>query len=296
MLWIFATLAATIAQTGRNAIQRHLTPLAGTLGATFARFLFGLPFAAGFLAVLRLASGHPLPIPHGVSLIFLMAGGLTQILATALMLRAMKQKSFVVTIAYTKTEPVLVALFSLIFLGQSLGLAKAAAISLATFGVVLMSWPKTRTEASLAPALLGMASAAFFALSAILFQQGILRLGAITPFMAAATGLALALALQSLMIVLWSGLRDRASLNRMAQSWRLGLVAGFLGALASLFWFFGFALTSATNVRTLAMIEVIFAQIISRRRFQEGLSKREGLGVTLLLVGVGLLLHAAQSA
>ena len=82
----------------------------------------------------------------------------------------------------------------------------------------------------------------------------------------------------------------------MAQSWRLGLVAGFLGALASLFWFFGFALTSATNVRTLAMIEVIFAQIISRRRFQEGLSKREGLGVTLLLVGVGLLLHAAQSA
>lgn len=296
MLWIFATLAATTAQTGRNALQRHLTPVAGTLGATYARFLFGLPFAAGFLAMLRLVSGHPLPMPHGTSLIFMTAGGMTQILATALMLLAMKQKSFVITIAYTKTEPVLVALFSLIFLGQRLSPGLAAAIGMATSGVVLMSWPKTRTEASFAPALLGVTSAAFFALSAILFQQGILRLGATTPFMAAATGLALALALQSLMILLWSSFRDRASLNRLARSWRLAMVAGFLGALASLFWFFGFALTSATNVRTLAMIEVIFAQIISRRLFQQGLSKREGLGVTLLLVGIGLLLHAAEHA
>ncbi len=293
MLWIFATLAATLAQTGRNAIQRYLTPVAGTLGATYARFMFGLPFAAAFLAVLRLTSGHPLPLPQGASLIFMGAGGITQILATALMLRAMKQKSFVVTIAYTKTEPVLVALFSVIFLSQRLSLATAAAIGLATFGVVLMSWPKTRTEASLRPALLGIASAAFFALSALLFQQGILRLGATSPFMAAATGLALALALQSLLILLWSSLRDGASLIRLARSWRWALVAGFLGALASLFWFLGFALTTATNVRTLAMVEVIFAQIVSRRLFQQSVAWREGLGIALLLAGIGLLLHAS---
>ncbi len=292
-LWPLATLAATAAQTGRNALQRHLTPLAGTLGATYARFLFGLPFAAGLLIVLRLGSGQPLPLPQGTSLLFMTAGGLTQIIATALMLRAMKQKSFVVTIAYTKTEPVLVALFSLVFLGQKLSLATAAAIGMATCGVLLMSWPKTRTEASFRPALLGVASAAFFALSALLFQQGILRLEARSPFMAAATGLALALALQSVLILLWSSLRDRASLARLAAAWRLALMAGFLGALASLFWFLGFALTSATNVRTLAMVEVIFAQIVSRRLFRQGVDQREGIGIALLMAGIGVLLHAA---
>ena len=292
-LWPLVTLAATAAQTGRNALQRHLTPVTGTLGATYARFLFGLPFAAGLLGALRLASGRPLPMPQGASLLFMAAGGLTQILATALMLRAMKQKSFVVTIAYTKTEPVLVALFSLVFLGLRPSLATLVAIGLATCGVLLMSWPKTRTEQTYRPAMLGLASAAFFALSALLFQQGILRLEAHSPFMAAATGLALALVLQSLMILFWSSLRDRASLARLAAAWRLALLAGFLGALASLFWFLGFALTSATNVRTLAMVEVIFAQIVSRRLFQQGVSQREGVGIVLLMAGIGLLLHAA---
>ena len=50
-LWIPVTLAAALAQTGRNAAQRGLTERLGTLGATNVRFLFGLPFACAFLAL-----------------------------------------------------------------------------------------------------------------------------------------------------------------------------------------------------------------------------------------------------
>ena len=38
-LWIPITIFAALAQTVRNAAQRHLTPILGTLGATLVRFL-----------------------------------------------------------------------------------------------------------------------------------------------------------------------------------------------------------------------------------------------------------------
>ena len=46
-------------------------------------------------------------------------GAATQIGGTALMLMTMEQRSFVVTIAYLKTEPVLVALMGLAVPGRS---------------------------------------------------------------------------------------------------------------------------------------------------------------------------------
>ena len=65
-----------------------------------------------------------------------------------------------------------------------------------------------------------------------------------------------------------------------------------MGAFASQFWFLAFALTPAARVRTLALIEVIFAQIATRRVFKEGTPPRDLLGMAMILVGVGLLLNA----
>ena len=66
-------------------------------------------------------------------------GALTQIGGTALMLMTMEQRSFVVTIAYLKTEPVLVALMGLLFLHDPLTPAMALAIVIAMAGVALIS-------------------------------------------------------------------------------------------------------------------------------------------------------------
>ena len=83
------------------------------------RFLFGFPFAILFLLGVLLVTGAALPRPSLVFWPWLVAGALAQIVATALMLAAMGERSFVVAIAYIKTEPVQVALFGLIFLGDA---------------------------------------------------------------------------------------------------------------------------------------------------------------------------------
>ncbi|MEO0762158.1 MAG: EamA/RhaT family transporter, partial [Pseudomonadota bacterium] len=109
MLWALLTVAAAATQTVRNALQRGLTERVGALGATHARFLYGLPFALVFLAVAR-AFGGPIAWPtlEGAALGAL--GGLAQIGATACLLAAMRSSAFLLAVAYTKSEPALVLL------------------------------------------------------------------------------------------------------------------------------------------------------------------------------------------
>src|SRR4051812_17326235 len=139
-LWIFFTLIAAAAQTLRNATQRHLTASIGTAGATQVRFLFGVPFGLIFLAVVLISTGAPLPQPTGVYWLWILLGGLSQTFATALMLTAMSDRSFVAVYAYIKTEPVQVALFGLVLLGDKVTLPMAVAILIATAGVLIMSY------------------------------------------------------------------------------------------------------------------------------------------------------------
>ena len=127
-LWAVFTIVAAAAQTVRNAAQRELTTRLGTVGATHVRFLVGFPFALIFLAGVMIALGQGLPRPPPVFWPWVVLGALTQVAATALMLAAMNDRSFVVVYAYIKTEPVQAALFGLIFLGDVVTPGMAAAI------------------------------------------------------------------------------------------------------------------------------------------------------------------------
>ena len=292
MLWIPFTLTAALAQTFRNAMQRDLIATLGTAGATHVRFLFGLPFACVFLGLATLATGLRPPLPGLPALAWITTGALAQILATGLMLAAMRDKSFVVTTAYTKTEPVQVALFGLAVLGDRLTWPLALAIGVATAGVLVLSWPQNGTgRQALKPALLGLLAGSFFAMSAIGFRGGILRMPVPSPVMAASTVLVLGLLLQASVITLYLLALDRPVLRAILKAWRPSLLAGFLGAFASQFWFLSFALTSAARVRTLALVEVIFAQLISRKMFRHGANWRELSGMALIVAGVVILLN-----
>ena len=48
-----------------------------------------------------------------------------------------------------------------------------------------------------------------------------------------------------------------------------------MGAFASQFWFLAFALTAAANVRTLALVEVLFAQGVAYYSFKQPIAPRE---------------------
>jgi drug/metabolite transporter (DMT)-like permease len=71
--------------------------------------------------------------------------------------------------------------------------------------------------------------------------------------------------------------------------WKPSLLAGFMGAFASQFWFLALALTAAANVRTLALVEVLFAQGVTYYSFKQPLSGREFGGIALIVTGVALL-------
>lgn len=292
-LWIVFTLLAAAGQTIRNAMQRELTATLGTAGATHVRFLFGFPFALVFLCGLMLVTGASLPSPPSVFWLWVVLGMGAQALATALMLMAMGERSFVVTIAYIKTEPVQVALFGLIFLGDRLTAGMIAAILIATAGVVVMSLkPGGATSDSWRPTLLGLTSGAAFALSAVGYRGGILSLGLSDYVMAATFTLTVGLLMQAVILTSYLMLRSPDVMRAIIREWRPSLFAGFMGATASQFWFLAFALATAASVRTLALVEVLFAQAISSFVFGHKTTAREGLGIVLIVVGVVLLIWA----
>lgn len=289
-MWVIATLIAALAQTGRNAAQAGLTGQIGTIGATAVRFFFGLPFAALFLGLLAL--WFPLPAISAATLGWAALGAMSQIAATAFMLLTMRGQGFGVATALMKTEPVTLAIFGAIFLSEPLGILRLAAIALAVLGVILISGAQW-SRANLRNVVTGLTAGALFGLSALGFRGAILTLSGGETFLRAALILLIALSMQTVVMLLWMILRERATLGAIARSWRISLAAGALGAFASLFWFIGFALTSAANVRTLALVEVLFAQILSARLFREGTSLRQLVGIALIVAGVILLIRIA---
>jgi drug/metabolite transporter (DMT)-like permease len=293
MLWAVFTLIAAAAQTARNAMQRELTATLGTVGATHVRFLFGFPFALVFLAGVLLATGSALPHPGLAFWPWVIAGSFTQIAATVLMLSAMGERSFVVAYAYIKTEPVQVALFGLIFLGDSVTPLAGAAILIATAGVIVISLkPGTGSASTTRSTLIGLGSGCMFALAAITFRGAILALQHPDFVLAATFTLAVGLVLQAVLLSAYLALRDPQVLRAIVHAWRPSLFAGFMGALASQFWFLAFAIATAASVRTLALVEVLFAQAISKFIFKQPTTAREGVGIVLVVVGVALLVWA----
>ena len=294
MLWAVFTLIAAAAQTARNAMQRELTATLGTVGATHVRFLFGFPFAVLFLIGVLTVTGPDLPRPSLIYWPWITLGCVAQIAATAMMLSAMSSRSFVVTTAYIKTEPVQTALFGLLLLGDRVTPMLAFAILVATSGVVMMSFkPGVAQEGGYRPTVMGIVAGGMFGLSAIGYRGAILSLDLGGNYVLAATfTLAVGLVLQAALLSAWLAWRDMAVLKAIFRAWKPSVMAGFMGAFASQFWFLAFALTTAASVRTLALVEVLFAQGISKFIFKQPTTSREAGGIVLVVLGVALLVWA----
>jgi drug/metabolite transporter (DMT)-like permease len=219
---------------------------------------------------------------------------LAQVGATALMLAAMKDRSFVVVTTYAKTEAMQVAIFGLIFLGDRITVPLAIAVLVATAGVLLVSWPRSGGQEvfSWRPALLGIGSGAMFAIASIGFRGGIRALETTSFVVAATTTLAAGLVIQTVVLTTYLFIFDRKTLYAIFRMWRPSMLAGFTGAFASQMWYLAFALETAAKVRTLALIEIPMAQILSRNLFKQTLASREAVGIGLIVVGVLILLNS----
>lgn len=293
-LWVAIVLWGALAQTARNAAQRSLVAQAGTLGATLVRFLYGIPFAAVAVLVLHQlpATAGALPRFHAGYFGWLVLGALGQLAATACLLAAMKQRNFVIGVAYSKTDALQVALFGSLFLAELPGWATLLAMALATAGVALLSLPPKGKAAGAGlawaggAAAWGLASGAGFAISAVGYRGAALQLPDVQPWLIGAWGVLLAQTIQSVLLGGWLAWRAPGALRATVTAWRISVVAGGMGALASLCWLTAFALTTAANVRTLGMVEVVFSYLVSRRLLREKLLAGEKLGLVLVVAGL----------
>ena len=291
-LWIPITVWAAFAQTLRNAAQRHLTAELGTLGATLVRFLYGLPFAFAWLWGVQAVTRAPLPAPAPGFWLWVLVAGVSQIVATALLLRVMAERNFALGVAYSKTEIIQVAAFAFVFLGDVVNAVTGIAIAFGTLGVLLLSPadkarpPRTMlTGWTSRTALIGLASGAGFALAAVGYRGAALALHA-EFLMAGAYTLVAAQLVQTLLLGGWLLARNIDVVLRVLRAWRASLFAGFMGAAASAGWFTAMAIEPVAHVRTLGLVELLFSYVVSRRVFRERLSRLELAGIALLTLGL----------
>lgn len=291
--WIPIVLVAALAQTARNSAQRALVDQVGTLGATLARFAFGLPFAILWVVILH-GQGYSAPLSRisVTPMAWLLAAALTQLAATAFLLLAMEQRNFVVAIAYSKTDAILVAVFAALLLAEIPPWHVLVALLLASAGVFFLSArPAARGELSGPPlgglaAIYGIAAGAGFAFSAVCYRAAAVEVSGVSPWVLGGWGVLIAQSVQTLMLCAWLAWRDPQALTSLARRWQAGAVAGAAGALASISWFTAYAMTSAANVRTLGLVEVLFSYLVSSRLLRERLTGREKLGLVFVLVGI----------
>jgi len=294
-LWIALSVWAAFAQTLRNTAQRSLTASLGTLGATLVRFLYGLPFALAWLAAVHYWRAEPLPAASWAFLGWVTLGAVAQIAATAFLLLAMEARSFALGVAYSKTEILQIAVFGLVFLGDPISPTTALAVACGTLGVLLLSpADKERPFAALLsglttrPALLGLASGAGFAFAAVGYRGAALSLDG-SFLMSAATALAVAQFIQTVLLGGWLLWRSPDVVAGTLRLWRPSLFAGFMGAAASAGWFSAFALQPAAHVRTVGLIELVFSYAVSLKLFREKLSRLELAGMVFLALGIAVI-------
>lgn len=295
-LWVPVVLFATIAQTARNTAQRTLTQELGTLPATLVRFLYGLPFAALWLALLYCLPYRAPAWPSfsAAYLGWIALGAFFQIAGTAFLLLAMAERNFAVAVTLSKTEVLQVALFASVLLHELPTPLALLAMVVATLGVLMLSLPPRGQLWSLSawlsrPALYGLGCGASFAIASVGFRGGALALGAETPWLSGAWGVLIAQLLQTLGLGAWVAVRNERGLAPLWPAWRLSLLAGSMGAAASLAWFTAYAMQGAGPVRTLGMVEVVFSYLVSRRLLSEAFTRPEKIGMALMLLGLVLI-------
>ena len=235
-LWIPITIAAALLQNIRTALQKHLKGRLSTNAATYTRYVFGFPLAILYLVALTAGFGLALPAFNWDFAAWMAMGGVTQIVATSLLLYAFTFKNFAVGVAYSKTEVIQAAIFGLAFLGETVTGFGLVAIVLGTIGVMLMSLDRTQPLARAfllgwteRPALIGIASGGVFAISAVAFRAASLALNHSDFLSAAAYTVVFATVLQTALLTAYLLAREPEQVRLVFRHWRIASLPSIAG-------------------------------------------------------------------
>jgi len=295
-LWVPITIFAAFCQNLRSALQKHLKGQLSTSGATFSRFLYAAPLAALYVLGLATIAGYPLPQPNATFLTYAAIRGLSQITATALLLYLFGFRNFAVGTTYSKTETVQTAIFGVVILGDPIGMGPSIAILISLVGVMAISVARTDigltsllTSFTEKTALIGIASGAFFGISAVSYRGASLALGGEGFWMQAAFTLACVTVFQTLVMAVYMRLREPGQVTKVLASWKISGWVGLSGMLGSAGWFTAMTIQNAAYVRALGQIELVFTFAASYFFFHERTNRIELLGIFLIVGGILIL-------
>lgn len=283
IVWPVLAIGAAVLQVVRNASQRALTERLGLWGATYIRFLYGLPFALVWsLVILYLYGASGAPSWAFVGWVFV--GATTQMAATAALVIAMRTRAFAVTTALLKTEVLASAVVGMVLIGDRLSAGDWLGASVGTAGVLLMAHVSVDRSA-LAAAFAGAVSGIVFAFTAVAYRAAALAWGG-EPWIGAAAALSATLTLQTAMGAAFLYLYDRAALREVLIAWRPSITPGGAGAISSALLLTAFATgPSVAAVKTVQLVDVLIAWAVSRHMFREKVAPWEIAGAILVVIG-----------
>jgi drug/metabolite transporter (DMT)-like permease len=140
------------------------------------------------------------------------------------------------------------------------------------------------------PARIGIASGAFFGLSAISYRGASLSLGGHGFLIRAAYTLASVTLFQTLVMAIYMRLGEPGQVTAVFRAWRVAAWAGITGMIASAGWFTAMTIQNAAYVRALGQIELVFTLAAGIFLFHEWPNHAEVIGILLVIAGILLLL------
>ena len=299
-LWLLVTLLAAFGQNVRSGVQKHLKGAMGTGAVTFVRFGFGWPFALLYLAVITQGFGGEVPALTAPFAAWTTVGSLAQIGAQALLIALFSLRNFAAGSAYARVEPVQAAIIGIVVLGDAISPLAWLGIAIGVSGVLALSASDDLRPLALLralgtrAALMGLACATLFGLSAVAYRAAGLSLGdpdtALRAFTQASVVNSAAIVFQTLLLGAWLTWRTPHEWRAMAGAWKPSLLVGFVGATVTLGWFVAFVLQPAAIVKAVAQVELLFAVLTSAIVFRERISPKELAGCALIALGVVVLL------
>lgn len=298
-IWLPASLLGGLFQAWRTALQQRLRAELSVSGAGLVRYLYGVPFAF-FLAAIWLAmQGDASPTLDKAFAGFAVAGAITQMAGTILLIMAFGHRGFIVGTAFSKTEAVQAALVTAFFLGERLPLLAWFGIVAGVAGVLMLALAGRGVSAGEVcralgqpAALCGLAAGAMFALAAIAVKLATAELDGVDLIGSALITLVAVMAIQTSLHLLWVAMRDRATLAAVFRTWRNSSQVGLLSALGSACWYVGFAAAPAALVRVVGQVEVVFTVGFAHFYLREPVRWHEIAGLLLVVGGVVMALIA----
>jgi drug/metabolite transporter (DMT)-like permease len=293
--WILFTLLAALMQSLRTAAQKHLSSRMSAMGATYVRYLFGLPWVIAYLGwqgggIVHLKNLSPL------TWWWILLGGVLQIVGTWALVKVFSRRNFAIGSTFSKTEALQTAIIGALFLSIPLSISGWISVLIGVVGIAILILPKNAFHwpSWFTPVTgLGLLCGFCFAVSALAVYQSS-QLTGLPPLLSAALVLFGMVGIQFLLVTCWLLMFERGSFISVIRHWQWSLFVGLCSAIGSVGWFTAMSLQNPALVRTLGQIEFLFSLFLTWYLFGERIRKNEWIGAVFIIFSVMVLLLAQK--